>query len=1111
MSGLFGGSKKQAAGTTVASGLNIQSSVYGQVKPIVYGTTRIGNNLIWYGDFTAVQQASSGGGGGKGGVGGGGGGKGGGGSGTYQYSTSMALALCEGPIYDVPVAYVDKNVTTPEALGMSIFDGTYPQAPWGYLNAQHSQQPDNETIPLTAPYTIQVAYPNDFGDLGVSSGGMPFVNVSGAPGLNQYNVSPTGLYTFNAANAGQAVALLYVAEGYAYTGQNLAYNGLAYVAASAYPLGTSPQLPNHNFVVAGVLSQSLIENGAFLPDADPSLILIDLLTNPYYGAGFPAELIGDLSQMQNFCLASGLVMSPSYTSQVTTSSMIDDLMTASNCAMVWSNGKLNVYSYGDQTITNPTIQPIANSSPGVTFTAPTQPLYNLTDDDFMENQGGSAGGSSSNSNDPIIMTRTRPADAYNSIKIEYLDDTNYYNPAISEAKDQASIDTFGLRQDSVRTMHMFCNSAAAQTSAQLQLQRQQVRNLYSFTLDQRFILLDPMDIVALNDSYLGLINHWVRITSITENDDYSLSFIAEDYLYGTGTAAEYSFQTSNGFNGDYNATPPSPNLPPVLFEPTAELAEELAVYMAISGPPEWGGCQVWISTDDINYKMAGTVTGSARTGVLSAPLGNAAISVPPPTIDLGNTLSVNLSQSDGTLTSGTQQDAINLNTLCYVDGEYIAYEQATLTADNQYNLTYLVRGAYDTTVSAHAAGTQFARMDAGIFKYAYQSNLIGTTIYIKLLSFNVYGGGIQGLADVTPFTYVLQGTAYSSPLPDVPNLRSVYVGNILQLSWDEIQDFRPFYYEIRRGATWASGQFMARVAHPPYNVPGDGTYWVAGYSNPAAGIVVYSPNPVDITVVGSQLVDNIIATRDEASLGWPGIITGNLSISGGSLVSTPGGSGTYTIASGTFLTNSNFLAETNFLAVTSETVNIGYVAPCGITMSITSSGNNVTDNFLATTNFLGVSDILDAAAGQYVTVTPQVGVSQDFGTTFAWQNYTPGYYVGNAFLGRLLVETTNPQVQAIIEDFQFIVNVPDRVDHYMNLAVTTAGYAITFAPDGQSAAPFNGGPNGSTLPYVQVTILNAQQGDDYFLTSFTDSGLTITIKNGGTAVARTVSVAVQGY
>src|SRR5262249_14159297 len=148
------------------------------------------------------------------------------------------------------------------------------------------------------------------------------------------------------------------------------------------------------------------------------------------------------------------------------------------------------------------------------YTAPSAPLYDLTDDDFLP-------GSDASSDDPVLMTRKRPSDALNAIKMEVLDRANFYNPAVIEAKDQSLIETFGLRTSSSTQMHMFCDLNAARLSAQLQLQRQQVRNTYRFTLDQRYVLLDPMDIVTITDANLGLNRQWVRITEIAENDDGS--------------------------------------------------------------------------------------------------------------------------------------------------------------------------------------------------------------------------------------------------------------------------------------------------------------------------------------------------------------------------------------------------------------------------------------------------------------------------------------------------------------------------------------------------------------------------------------------------------------
>src|SRR6185312_13966413 len=123
-------------------------------------------------------------------------------------------------------------------------------------------------------------------------------------------------------------------------------------------------------------------------------------------------------------------------------------------------------------------------------------------------------------------TRQRPADALNDVRLEFLDRGNQYNASVVEASDQAAIDLYGLRTEQAQQAHLFADLNAARQAAQLRLQRQAVRNTYQFTLDQRYILLDPMDIVTLTDARLGLDRQWVRITQIAENDDGSLSISA---------------------------------------------------------------------------------------------------------------------------------------------------------------------------------------------------------------------------------------------------------------------------------------------------------------------------------------------------------------------------------------------------------------------------------------------------------------------------------------------------------------------------------------------------------------------------------------------------------
>ena len=71
-------------------------------------------------------------------------------------------------------------------------------------------------------------------------------------------------------------------------GQDLGYNGIAYVASSAMDLGDSGALPNLSYEVLGIMPF-----GSGISDAEPGSIINDLVTNPFYGLGSAGNLITD--------------------------------------------------------------------------------------------------------------------------------------------------------------------------------------------------------------------------------------------------------------------------------------------------------------------------------------------------------------------------------------------------------------------------------------------------------------------------------------------------------------------------------------------------------------------------------------------------------------------------------------------------------------------------------------------------------------------------------------------------------------------------------------------------------------------------------------------------
>ncbi len=538
--------------------------------------------------------------------------------------------------------------------------------------------------------------------------------------------------------------------------QALGYSGTANIAANNYGLGNTAALPNFSFEVHGMASTTGV-NGL---DANPAAIVADFLTNSRYGAGFPITNLGDLSSYATYCQAVGLCLSPMLDTQQEAQQHLSDIARITNSAIVWSGGVLKIIPYGDM--------PVSGSQ--TTYIPNTIPLYSLGEDDFIvqessvgSNAGVSPGGPALRSgagvatggfgDDPVHIMRSTPADANNSVQIECLDRSNSYNTAVVEAFDQASIDLYGIRRDTSLKAHAIVDPVnVAPIVAQLVLQRQLLfRNTYTFQLGWKYCLLEPMDLVQISDQRLGATALTVRITAVEEDDEGTLSITAEDFFGGYSTAVLYPKQGGGGYVPNWNSDPGYVN-PPVIFEPPPGLLSGgLEIWIALSGGANWGSAQVWISSDGSSYALAGTVTGPAAQGVLTADL---PADGSPDTI---HTLSVDLSESRGALFSVSATDAQNLVTLSWVDGELLSYQTAALTASHTYDLTVLYRGAYDTPIASHPTGTQFVRLDSAVGHFPYPSNLIGQTVHFKFVSLNIVGGGIQDLGSVPDYTYTITG------------------------------------------------------------------------------------------------------------------------------------------------------------------------------------------------------------------------------------------------------------------------------------------------------------------------------------------------------------------
>lgn len=516
----------------------------------------------------------------------------------------------------------------------------------------------------------------------------------------------------------------------AYLSSLARYPYLAYVAVDQLAMPNNV-LPNYSWEIEGLLIF-----GGGIVDAIGSDVLPDMLSNPGYGMGFPSASIDSLSDYEDYCAAAGLFVSPAFTTIRKGSDAIEELMLATNSAIVWSDGLLKVKPFGDQPLTGN----------GHTYTPNTTPIYDLDDRFYLAAPG----------EDPIRVRRKNPTECYNQLFLEFENRENDYNADIKEAKNDDSILTTRLNPAPKVSIPMIKDPDVARVSAQLQQQRAQfVVNEYEFRLGWKFSLLEPMDLVTLTDVGLGLNFTPVRIISVVELEDAEgIEIVAEDWPFGTASATLYPSDNGDGHKPANNVAPGDTTTPVIFNGPALLSNNSNQIWIAASGGQYWGGCDIWVSADlGATYRKVGRINEKAIFGELTADLDDG---LAYPDEDSVNVLSVDVTVSGGSLDTQTADDFANLVPLCYVDGEFLAFENATLTSPFNYDLDTLFRALYGSTQVAtpgHLTGAPFVFIDGAVYRLPYPQGYVGQTLYFKFPAFNVYGNALQSLADVSPIIY----------------------------------------------------------------------------------------------------------------------------------------------------------------------------------------------------------------------------------------------------------------------------------------------------------------------------------------------------------------------
>ena len=1052
----------------------VTTSTYNSPIKIVFGTTMIAPILIDYDDFTPIAKTTTSSSGGKGG-------SVKSSNTTYTYTVMALLMLGEGIITGTGNIWEGSKTTDASALGLTFFNGSIAQSPWGYLLTNHPEKA------LTYSGTSYLAGIIDLGD----SSSLPNFNIE-VYGLCQSQQSAPSIVKV------KQVAYIKVIEisnwssninvqEYVYGGSggnywttiNSRYYDIAQKKDSFGNNITGTYVYTFNFddrtdgndrddpLYIRINYNAITASVSYTAtDANPRDIIYQLLTSTVFGANFPAVLIDNMDVYSIYCTTNQLLISPTYDSSQQANSIITSLMETTNSEYVFSQGKAKFIPYYD----------------GLT------PIYDLMDDNIVD-QG----------DDTLVITRTDQDDAWNVVPLEYMDRSNQYNTSMVYATDQGDIDINGLRQADTLSHHEIMSASLAQTVAQTVLQRKLYRrNIYTFTVTPEFVLLEPMDPVTLTLALTGLGITSIRVTSIKENSkDYSLELTCESNPSGVSSAPTYETQDMNRGSINLEESPENINYPVIFEAPDILVSSGLGfeVWMYGSGGDKWGGANVWISEDMTTYKKIGSIVGNARQGILATPL---QLGVDP---DTANTPIVNLSMSDGALVSGTQNDADNFNTLCYVDGEFISYETATLTALNTYQLSYLRRGVYSSTIASHPINSQFVRMDDAVFKYPFTKDDIGKTIYIKYTSINIYGAGEQNLSDVSVYQYTIKGTSLTTPLPNVTALTTYYENGNMYISWTAINDFRsPIAYEIRKGDAWSSAEILGQTYNTKFQVQGNGNYFIS-----AVYQTVYSTIPAEISITGARYTANVIVTTDERDTGWLGNKTTGLSIRESDNALWLTGQGSFDD-----ITDVDSVANVDFYGGSTSTgtytipeshiVDIGVSSLCNVSVNYTAYGDSINGSFDLVDDVDSLAN-WDGDYSPYVKFDVQIRTAGDDGIWSNWLDFYVGQYAARMFDFRIILSTTDTNITAVVTDFSFSIDVPDVIES-KNISIPAAGTTIVYDS------------NFHTIPFPQVTITDGISGDTVLLPtiSMTKTGFFVQIVNtSGIGVDRRGSYLVQSY
>lgn len=344
--------------------------------------------------------------------------------------------------------------------------------------------------------------------------------------------------------------------------------------------------------------------------------------------------------------------------------------------------------------------------------------------------------------DAITLERVQEAELLRRVTVGYIDPATDYGVTTQKWERRAgTVEAKG--EASMEVPVVLSSQAAAQVAEKKGKVAWSETEKALFSLPAlRWAKLTPTDVgvITLQDGETMR----VRVMSREEDSGALLMEASRDRQAAyTGTAT--------------GQVPPPPRITdPPIIGPTLlavmdlpllrDTDDDLGVYVAAAGIlGAWSGATLEISTDGgATYTEVTELTGGSVIGTTSAALSAWHSAEYPST----QTLSVSLPSAPESITADALVRYGNRAAVQLVTGEWevLQYQTVTPTGSNGYTLSGLLRGRYNTTPGAIAAGARFVLLDASVRFVKLEEYLIGQSMLVRAVPLGVDPDTITGTA-----------------------------------------------------------------------------------------------------------------------------------------------------------------------------------------------------------------------------------------------------------------------------------------------------------------------------------------------------------------------------